>query len=65
MDPELRNRTEKYIRSAGLSIEHEDHKCLLEIIKFQDQRIKDLEDHMEFALNKIEKLNKNAGLSTE
>ena len=65
MDEKLRNRTERYIRSAGLSIDDIDQKCLLEIIKIQDQRIKDLENHMEFALNKIEKLNKNAGLSTE
>jgi len=65
MDEELKTRTERYIRVAGLRLEDHDSKCLLAIIKFQDQRIQDLEDHMEFALNKIEKLNKNAGLSTE
>ena len=65
MDERLQEKTDKYIRVASVQIENKDTKCLLEIIKLQAQRISDLESHMEFALNKIQKLCKETGISEE
>lgn len=53
MDEKLREKTEKYTRTAQLRIEDPDSKCLLEIIRLQAQRISDLEGHMEWVFRKI------------
>ena len=53
MDEKLKERTNKYIRTASLRIENEESKCLLEIIKIQAQRITDLEEHMEWVFRKL------------
>lgn len=53
MDPKLKEKTERYSRTAQLRINDTDSKCLLEIIKLQAQRITDLEAHMEWVFRKI------------
>ena len=63
MDPKMREKTDRIIRSANL--QGANTETLIEIIRLQADRINELEDHTEWIFGKLEKLNKIAGLSTE
>lgn len=62
VDEKLKEKSNRRIMAAELRIEDLESKCLLEIIKLQAQRIEDLENHMEWAIGKLQKHSKALGL---